>query len=74
MILSKTDNLGQCSQPGCHGTPGCHKEVSRVSPNLELLPLLHEVPPDCHFQQIKGATIFFIDLKGTANQKRLKKH
>jgi hypothetical protein len=55
MILSKTDNLGQCTQPGCHGTPGYHKE-----------------PPDCHFQQIMGAANFFIDLKGAANQKRLK--
>jgi hypothetical protein len=55
---------------------GCPKELPGVQPNLDYClfidVLLHKVPQNCHFLPIRGAAKFFIDLKGAANQKRLK--
>ncbi len=65
------------SQPGCRVTLGCHKEVSGVPLNFELLPLidvlLHVMKQIVILNQVKVPPNLFKDLKGAVNQKRLKK-
>jgi hypothetical protein len=67
---------GSDSQPGCRGTLGCRQEVSGVPPSFEFLPsfdgLLHKLAPIVIFNQLGVPPIFLKDLKGAANQKRLK--